>query len=105
MGTVYRTEDTCTCSVLRTEDYSITSVSTPTVVSEESVTLTLAYVDVWLEGGSIYVSLGTRPEEYVEVEAKVIVGVGRDGVANVEILLDRDAVEKLRKVMQRLTTQ
>ncbi len=86
-------------SSLRMSDYSISADTARKVVS----TLALAYVDLWLDAGSIYVSLGVRPEEHIEVEAKVIIGIGHGQIANIEILLDRETIKKLKDLVQRST--
>ena len=69
------------------------------VTTGGGVDLRLAVVDVWLEGGSIYVAFD-EGEEFVELDAKVIVGVRKGRVADVEILLGREGVERLRKLLR-----
>lgn len=69
------------------------------VTVEGSVGPRQAMVDVWLDGGSIYISLG-RGERYVELDARVVLGVRDGDVVDVEILLGREGVEKLRRLLQ-----
>ncbi|RLG87065.1 MAG: hypothetical protein DRO39_01495 [Thermoprotei archaeon] len=74
------------------EDYGMT-------VGEGVRVSGMATVDLWLDRGSIYVVLG-RGEHYIEVDAKVIIGVGRGGITDIEVLLDREGVEKLRELLR-----
>jgi len=59
----------------------------------------MTLVDVWLESGSIYIAFD-RSEEQIELDAKVIIGV-RDGrIADIEVLLNKEGVEKLKKLLR-----
>ena len=75
------------------------SIGEYAVTADSGLKLWLATVDVWLDGGSIYISFD-RGERYVELEAKVVVGVKNSDVVDVEILLDREGVEKLRRLLR-----
>jgi len=62
-----------------------------------SITTTL--VDVWLESGSIYIAFD-RSEEQIELDAKVIIGVRGGRIADIEVLLNKEGVEKLKKLLR-----
>ncbi|MCE4629776.1 MAG: hypothetical protein F7C82_05810 [Desulfurococcales archaeon] len=55
-------------------------------------------IDVSLEVGSIHVYLD-KGEKYVELDAKVIVGVKNGKIVDLEILLGREEVKKLSEIL------
>ncbi len=56
-------------------------------------------IDIWLEGGSILIVFD-RGEEFIEVNAKVLIGIREDRIVDIEVLLDREGIEKLRRFLK-----
>lgn len=57
-------------------------------------------VDVWLEGGSIYIMFKRDANEYIETNAKVVIGIKNNELADIEILLDKEGIVKLEGMLR-----
>ncbi len=88
-----------------TRSHVVTSSAETCTVTSHDLTFTTStvtpqpVVNIWLEAGSIFISLSGPGEEYVELSAKVIIGVKNSKITDIEILLDKKELEKLRTLL------